>query len=128
MTAVARAKKGKDRHLPMGIRPVIEIGEHIRALRKSRDLNQRQLAEMLGTHFSQVSLIENGANVEAQWYERIAVALKFKNALEMFAAGSDDLTRRMLRLWKRLPDDEARKEVLDSMRKTIAADMERDAT
>lgn len=61
---------------------------------------------------AQLSLLERGDNVGIEFYDRAARALRFRNALELFTSGGDDLTRRLLRLWKSLPDDEARTDVL----------------
>lgn len=128
MAIVSKAQKGKERHLPLGLRPAVQLGHAIRKVREDRHLSQRELAAKIGSHFSQVSLIENGANVEVQWYERVARALGFKDSLELFNSGGDDLSRRMFRLWRRLPDDEARREVLKVMQRVIVADVESDAT
>lgn len=125
---MAKKTAPKERHLPLGLRPSKAIGAAIKALREDKNLTQKEVAEKVGTHFSQISLIENGANVESQWYERLAGAMGFRNALEMLASGGDDLTRKLLRLWKRLPDEEARKDVLKLVQRMIVAELERDAT
>lgn len=81
-----------------------------------------------GMRNAQMSAVESGANVEVQFYERIAIALGYRGALEMFTSGGDPSTRKLLRLWRALPDEAARKDVLKLMRELIVADAERDAT
>lgn len=100
------------------------LGEFVRLTRERKGLTQIAVATAADMRNTQVSLLETGANVEVQFYERIAQALGFRGSLEMFQSGGDDLTRRMLKLWKALPDDEARKDVLRLMRQQIVADAE----
>jgi len=80
------------------------------------------MAEKADMRPAQLSALENGANVEIQFYERVARALNFRGALELFTSGGDDQTRKMLRLWRALPDDEARNDVLRQMRDWIVRD------
>lgn len=128
MSALTKQTKSKGRHLPLGPQPSVAIGACIRAIRKERKLTLEQVAEKIGSYASQISLVEGGDNVESQWYERIAVALKFKSAYEMLASGGDAQTRKLLRLWRALPDDEARTDVLKLVQNMIVDELERDAT
>ncbi len=51
---------------------LLTLGQKIYQLRKSRGLNQRQLADMLGIDFRQLSRYENGeAEMGALLYERV---------------------------------------------------------
>lgn len=101
-----------------------ELGAFARLCRERKGLTQAHVAELAGMRGPQVSLLETGANVEVQFYERVARALGFRHSLEMFTAGGDEKTRRLLRLWKALPDEEARDEALTLMRDVIVADEE----
>ena len=74
----------------------------------------------------QVSLLETGSNVEIQYYERVARVLKYRNSLEMFTSGGDAATRRLLRLWRALPDDEARTDALSQVLSASALLLEAD--
>lgn len=104
--------------------PAKELGDHVRKCRLRKDLTQTQVADLAKMWGPQVSLVESGANVEVQFYERIARVLGFRNALDMFTSGGDASTRKLLRLWRALPDDEARNDVLKVMQRWIVADEE----
>lgn len=105
-----------------------ELGAYVRRCRERKNLTQTQIAELADMRGPQVSLLETGANVEIQFYERVARALGFRHSLEMFTSGGDEKTRKLLRLWRALPDEEARNEVLALTRDVIVADEEPGAT
>lgn len=99
-----------------------ELGAYVKQCRERKGLTQADVAKTANMRGPQVSLLETGANVEVQFYERVARALGFRHALEMFTAGADDQMRKMLRLWRALPDDSARNDALGLMRDLIVAD------
>lgn len=56
-----------------------QIGKNIRDMRVSREMTQRQLAELSGLRLATISEIENGkANFQFNTLVRIASALKCK--------------------------------------------------
>lgn len=105
-----------------------DLGSYIRGLREAKGWTQIQLAKKAKMRNERISEVENGSNARAEQYQKIAVALGYRGVLEMIMSGGDGLTVKLLRLWKRLPDDGARKDALQSMRDQIVADAERDAT
>lgn len=110
------------RKVALSAAPAKELGAYVRTCRTRKGLTQVEVAERAQMRGIQVSLLETGSNVEVQFYERIARVLGFRNALEMFASGGDDQTRRLLRLWRALPDDEARTDVLKLIQQMIVAE------
>lgn len=80
------------------------LGAWVRQVRESKGLTQPDIAEMTGIHKTQLSRLENGANIEAEQYERIAQALGFKNALELFRTPGDPLMRTLQRYWPDLDE------------------------
>lgn len=100
---------------------VPELGHWVRTIRKAKSQTLEAVGAMAGIEKSQLSRIENGANVEVEQYEAIARALGFKNALEMFRAPGDPIMRRLQRYWPLL-DDAAKKDVLQLVKGTIDAD------
>jgi len=109
----------------------MELGQFIRTLREERRWTQIQLAKKAKMRNERVSEVENGSNARIEQYDKIARAFGYRGVLEMIMSGGDEMTAKLLRLWKRLPtrpDDSARKDVLNSMRDQIVADAERDAT
>jgi transcriptional regulator with XRE-family HTH domain len=108
-------------------RPV-SLGVFIRRLIAGK-MNQLQLAEASGLRPAQITKIVNGGSVLSEQYEQVARALKYRNALEMFKAPEDVLTRRLLRLWAALGEnDAARRDVLQQIKRTIDEDEGLDAT
>lgn len=106
-----------------------DLGVFIRGLRDAKGWTQKELAARAKMRNERVSEIENGSNARIDKFEKIAHALGYRGGvLEMIMSGGDVLTTKMLRLWRRLPDEGARKDVLKSMRDQIVADTERDAT
>lgn len=108
--------------------PYAKLGAYVRSAREAKRMTATEVATKAGMRNAQMTAVESGANVEVQFYERIAIALGYRGALEMFTSGGDALTVKLLRLWRALPDDEARKDALRSIREQILADAERDAT
>jgi transcriptional regulator with XRE-family HTH domain len=102
------------------------LGEWVRTVRRARKMTQRAVEAKTGLRHEQVSRLENGANVEVEQYERIAHAMGFRNALEMFRAPSDPIMRRLTRYWQLL-DDGARRDVLAQVKGMIDADEESSA-
>lgn len=105
-----------------------DLGLFIRGLREAKGWTQLQLAKRAKMRNERVSEVEKGSNARIEQYDKIARALGYRSALEMFMSGGDEMTAKLLRLWKRQPDDGARKDVLKLMREQIVADAERDAT
>lgn len=108
--------------------PYSALGEYVRRVRSHRGLNQGELAVKAKMRPAQLSGLENGANVEIKFYDRVARAMDYRGALEMFTSGGDEKTRKLLRLWRALPDEEARTEVLRLVQDVIVADEEPGAT
>lgn len=104
--------------------PFAPMGDYVRRARQRAGLNQGQLAEKAGMRPAQLSALENGANVEIRFYELVARALNFRGVIELFTSGGDDQTRRLLRLWRALPTDEARTDVLRLMKDSIVREGE----
>lgn len=105
-----------------------DVGLFVRRLRESKGWTQVQLAKRAKMRNERISEVENGSNARIEQYDKIARALGYRGVLEMIMSGGDELTAKLLRLWKRQPDDEARRDVLKLMREQIVADAERDAT
>jgi transcriptional regulator with XRE-family HTH domain len=101
--------------------PSKELGAFIRRIRNERNLSQNDLADLINIRAPQVSRIENGGNVQVEQYERVARALGFRNAFEMFQAPGDPLLRRFLRYWPLL-DEGARKDMVRRARAIHEAD------
>lgn len=102
----------------------MELGGYVRSVREARELKQADLARKAEMRGAQLSLLENGANVEIQFYEKVARAMGFRGALEMFTSGADRSTRKLLRLWKALPDDAARKDALSAIEAIVVGEPE----
>lgn len=71
----------------MTSRPANSFGAWLERQMRSRDLNQRELAEKLGTNQSTVSRWIRGVMPEPQWYEVIADALMVDFDVVATAAG-----------------------------------------
>jgi transcriptional regulator with XRE-family HTH domain len=101
-------------------RPALALGKFLKRVRVDKGKTQRQIAHESGIPYPTVSLMEKGRNVEIMQYERFAKACGYRNALEMIRSGGDALTRRLLRLWAALgDDDQARRDVLDRIERMI---------
>lgn len=103
------------------------LGEMVRGLREAQGVTQKELGGAVGIRNAQVSKIEKGANVWIEHYEVLARYWKFRDALEMFAGGSDRTLRELLRLWPAL-GRAAQKDVLRRVKQMLAAEPESDAT
>lgn len=101
---------------PSPDRPATELGACLRRARISRRLTQVALFERTGVQNSQISRIEHGGNVEVGVYETLARALGFRHALELFQSGGDEKLRRLLLLWKGLPDEAAQSAALAAVK------------
>lgn len=64
-----------------------------------------------------VSDLKGGANAQWDTLNRFAKGAGYRSALEMFMSGGDALTLQMLRVWRALPDDEARRDALAAVKK-----------
>lgn len=105
-----------------GTGPYQPLGHFVRRLREQRGLSQGETAAKAEMRQAQLSLLESGENVEIRFYDKVARAIGFRGALDMFMSGGDEKTRRLLRFWRALPDEEARTDVLQLMRDQIVAD------
>lgn len=96
-------------------RPAADCGHHVRTLRKAAGLLHREIADQAKMRVAQVSQVEQGHNVEIQYYARIAKVLGFRGALELFRTpDSDPLARHRDRAWALL-DERQKKRVLRTM-------------
>lgn len=105
-----------------------DLGLFVRGLREAKGWTQIQLAKRAKMRNERISEVEKGSNARIEQYDKIARALGYRGVLEMIMSGGDATTAKLLRLWKRLPDAGAQRDVLNSMRDQIVADAERDAT
>lgn len=119
MTGVAKARNRSE--------PVRALGRWVRTVREAKGLTQREVADRAEMRYVQLSLLENGRNVEVEQYDRVAKALGFRDALEMLRAPGDPIMRRLMRYWPLL-DDGARRDVLAQVKAMIDADEESIAT
>lgn len=99
---------------PKRARPFPRVGAFVKSVRVSRGLKAKDVAEKAAVENSLVSRLEKGENVYLEQYDKVARAMGFRGILEMFKFEPDPPTRRLLRYWADLRDDErARNEVLD---------------
>lgn len=63
------------------------IGEAIRQARRSRNLTQEQLGELVGVKKSQISKIENGSNVTLSTIARLFNAMNIRAMLDLGSMG-----------------------------------------
>jgi transcriptional regulator with XRE-family HTH domain len=111
--------------VPKKKRPYAELGAFVKAVREHRQMTASAVADKAGMRKAQVTLLEKGANVEIQFYDRMAVAMGFRGgALDMFTAVDDRATQTLLRLWRALPDDVARKDALNAVKKIVVDGVE----
>lgn len=75
-----------------------DLGQQVRRIRQDKQITQKAIAAQVGMRAAQVSLLESGYNMETQFYARIARALGYRGALELFRA-MDPQTTALLRLW-----------------------------
>lgn len=98
--------------------PARQLGRWVRTVREAKGLTQRVVAEKARLRYVQLSLLEQGKNVQVEQYQRVAIALGFRDALEMFRAPGDPILRRLLRYWNLL-DESARRDVLAQVKASI---------
>lgn len=106
--------------MPKVTEPLAAIGQAIALLREGRRLKKYELAEKAGISRNMMTKIEQGGNVEAIFYQKVAEALDFKNALEMFRAPYDAPMLRVFRLWP-LIDEKTKREIARLARESIDA-------
>jgi hypothetical protein len=75
-----------------------------------------------------VSDLKNGRNPQWETLDRFARGAGYRGALEMFTSGGDAQTAKVLRVWRGLPDDEARADFLLAIRATRDATEESSST
>lgn len=103
-------------------RPALDCGAVVARHRHAAGLLQRELAAKAKVRVAQVSQVENGHNVEIQYYARFAKVLGFRGALEMLrAADSDPLAKHRDRAWALL-DDGQKKRALRKMHELLLED------
>lgn len=106
-----------------------DVGASLRARREAKGLSQSAVAERFGIRLATISNIERGANVRLSSLVEYAKALGYESlAAAVLDQGGDDITRRMLRVWRALEDDEARRDALALVREQIGAEREPRAT
>ncbi|MDR1990016.1 MAG: helix-turn-helix domain-containing protein [Acidobacteriaceae bacterium] len=97
--------------------PYADLAALIRSFRIAANWTQGELAEKAGIALMSVSAAENGRNARWETLTGIANAFGFENFIELCRAENHPLqteqTRALLRAWKALPDDQARKDALD---------------
>jgi transcriptional regulator with XRE-family HTH domain len=106
--------------VPSEGKPFAALGRFLRSLRVAKGLSQLELAAKAEMDNAQISRMERGENVYLSQYQKYAVALGYRNLLQMFQAPADPDLRKLLRLWAML-DDEERKDVLAKVQDWIAA-------
>lgn len=84
----------------VGRRDLFDVGQRFRLAREQAGLLQLEVATKARMRPAQVSLLENGHNIEAQFYARVAKALGFRSVTDLLDLELDDTTRRLLRLWR----------------------------
>ena len=76
---------------------------HLRAWRERRGLTQAQLAEIVGTEGSVISLLESGdRGASDKWLRRLAKALEIAPGM-LLDFHPDSVDEAMLKLWVRVP-------------------------
>lgn len=104
--------------------PFAQLGHYVKRARERSGLTQGEVAKRAQMRQAQLSALENGANVEIQFYDKAARALNFRGALDLFTSGGDAQTKKLLRYWRALPDDEARNDALRQLKEQIVRDVE----
>jgi transcriptional regulator with XRE-family HTH domain len=89
-------------------RPVFSLGQRFKLAREIAGLQQKELAARAKMRPAQLSLLENGFNIESRHYAHVAKVLGFRSAVELIELTNDALTRKLLRLWRGM--DEATRE------------------
>lgn len=104
------------------------LGQFLRRVRESRGLKAKDVAERAKMRPAQVTHLQNGGNALWEYYDRAAKAMGFRSGLDMFTSGGDDETALLLRRWRALTTDAARKDVLRAVKAIRDADEESSAT
>ncbi len=104
------------------------LGVFLRKLIADRHLTLKEVYSKCGMRPAQMSYVLKGGNVQLDSYEKIAKALRFRDAFAMLTSGGDGQTARLLQLWRALPSPEARKDALDLMLRSFEAALEPAAT
>lgn len=102
--------------------PFAALGGYVRRARERKAVTQVDISKQTGIRTAQLSALENGHNVAIGYYDQVAKALGYRGALELFTSGGDEQTRKLLRFWRALPDDEARNDVLRQLKDWIVRD------
>lgn len=79
-------------------RPTPDLGRAFRTAREAQGLSQAAVAKKAGFLVARVSRMELGHSVESVVFARVAIALGYRSAVEVFRA-HDPLTTRFLRTW-----------------------------
>lgn len=109
-------------------RPFQDVGRFVRRARERQGVTQLAAAAAAPMRNELLSRLERGENVEIAAYALAAKGLGFRSVIDLFRSGGDRQTARLLRLWAALPDDEARKDVLERVRRTVDDDEAPSAT
>jgi transcriptional regulator with XRE-family HTH domain len=101
-------KAKRNRPTPAKEKPVFELGQRFKLAREIAGLQQKELAARAKMRPAQLSMLENGFNIESRHYAHVAKVLGFRSAVELIELTNDALTRKLLRLWRGM--DEATRE------------------
>lgn len=104
------------------------VGQFLRRVRESRGLRAKDVATRAQMRPAQMTHLQKGGNALWEYYDRAAKAMGFRSALDMFTSGGDDETALLLRRWRALATDAARKDVLRAVKAIRDADEESSAT
>jgi transcriptional regulator with XRE-family HTH domain len=104
------------------------VGQFLRRVREARGLKAKDVAAKASMRPAQMTHLQNGGNALWEYYDSAARAMGFKSALDMFTSGGDDETALLLRRWRALSTDAARRDVLRAVKAIRDADEESGAT
>lgn len=89
----------------MAKRKTKKAANNLRAWREFRTLTQDELAALVGTNGSVISLLESGSRgLSLKWLQKLAVALKTKPGM-ILDHDPNDLDTSILEIWADVPDD-----------------------
>ena len=78
---------------------------NLRAWREFRQLTQDELAALIGTNGSVISLLESGTRgLSLKWLQKLAPALKTKPGM-ILDHDPNDLDNSILEIWANVPDE-----------------------
>jgi transcriptional regulator with XRE-family HTH domain len=106
------AKPGRLIKLPA--RPLRDVGRQLTIAREMAGLTQREVATRAKMRQAQVSRAEQGFNMEAKFYAKIALVLGYEGVMDLLHA-VDPPTRKLLRIWN-MADDAKRGELLRKLK------------